>query len=65
MTPRYKPQCTACIHFRANYACAAFPGGIPEDVLFNRVDHREPVEGDNGVRFEAKAGKQHPFEEVP
>ena len=37
--------------------CAAFPKGIPADVFYGRVDHREPVEGDNGIRFKPK----HPF----
>ncbi len=32
--------------------CDAFPGGIPDDILCSRVDHREPVAGDNGVRWE-------------
>ena len=37
-------------------ACSAFPDGIPAKILGNRVDHRDPVDGDNGVRFEPIAG---------
>ena len=32
--------------------CKAFPGGIPVDVFVGRVDHRDPVRGDHGIRFE-------------
>ena len=33
-------------------SCEAFPSGIPDEI--NRVgfDHREPYEGDGGIRFE-------------
>lgn len=32
-------------------ACDAYPGGVPDEILDNEVDHREPVEGDRGLRF--------------
>jgi hypothetical protein len=28
------------------------PGGIPDDIYWNRFDHRRPHEGDHGVRYE-------------
>ena len=37
-------------------ACDAYPKGIPDEILDNEVDHREPVKGDRGLRFEPIAG---------
>ncbi len=31
--------------------CEAFPNGIPKSILWNEVDHREPVPGDHGLMF--------------
>lgn len=31
--------------------CAAYPMGIPADILGMEVNHRDPHEGDNGLRF--------------
>lgn len=32
--------------------CAAFPGGIPDEILYGSEDHRFPIDGDNDVQFE-------------
>lgn len=32
-------------------ACPAFPDGIPMDIINNKLDHRQPIEGDNGITF--------------
>ena len=31
--------------------CDAFPDGVPVSILDNEVDHRQSVEGDNGLQF--------------
>lgn len=50
------PMCLNCKHFdfsnEANNTCAAFPDGIPAGILESRIDHRKPVAGDGGKRYE-------------
>ena len=48
------PNCFTCIHFHLNKktTCDVFPGGIPDDIYWNRFDHRRPHGGDHGVRYE-------------
>jgi hypothetical protein len=48
--------CPYCKHTleNTNTRCAAFPDGIPQDVLVTRVNHRKPVEGDHGIQFESE-----------
>lgn len=72
MTVGPKSQCGACARFHqltgeawwsANPpppTCDAFPTGIPEAVFGNELDHREPIEGDHGIQFEAKPGDEFP-----
>lgn len=31
--------------------CAAYPDGIPWQILDGRIDHRQPYEGDGGLRY--------------
>ena len=50
-----EPQCLECRHYKSEekgMVCAAFPKGIPDEILWGEHDHREPYEGDNGIRFE-------------
>jgi len=69
LTSRPPPQCLACKHWESpldredldpveaepTQACAAFPlpAGIPSDIWWNRVDHRQPYPGDLNVQWEA------------
>lgn len=55
MTYFTPPPCAECKHFvmdKGNWHCAAFPDGIPDEILSSANDHRQPVEGDHGVQFE-------------
>lgn len=56
MTTFVAPICLGCTRFDREYKgygykCAAFPDGIPDSIIESRVDHREPVDGDRGIRF--------------
>lgn len=54
------PPCVFCkhVHKDGNFGrgrrttCAAFPGGIPVDILDGKNDHTAPVSGDHGIQFE-------------
>jgi hypothetical protein len=56
------PLCWDCKHFQGDsdpgalspYKCAAFPEGIPTNILVLNPDHREPFPGDHGIQFEPK-----------
>lgn len=51
-TPPAAPLCWLCDRFNpAKRSCAAFPAGVPEEIIAGKVDHREAVDGDNGLRF--------------
>lgn len=71
MTTRPQSQCGACARYRSPFSpentdgldgpfCAAFPGGIPDQVFNNEVDHRQPVVGDHGLRWIARDGADFP-----
>lgn len=46
--------CWTCKHYdeKSRIRCKAFPGGIPLPIQWGEFDHRQPFEGDNGVRYE-------------
>lgn len=59
----YRTMCLDCVHFEGadpdldqTYpTCAAFPAGIPDEILRQGFDHRQEFPGDNGIRFEPDA----------
>lgn len=65
MTTGPRSQCDACRHlrsgaFNAPLTCDAFPDGIPTRIFRNGMDHRQPIDGDHGIRFEAVEGDEFP-----
>lgn len=44
--------------------CRAFPRGIPLSIWQSSDDHRNAVEGDNGIRFLAKDKSAEQYAEV-
>lgn len=53
----YRTICGMCRH-RSDEGddtaarCAAFPNGIPDEILRLGFDHRMPFDGDGGIMFE-------------
>ncbi len=49
-------QCVYCVHQREGFmpTCDAFPDAVPQAILSNELDHRDPIEGDRGIRFEPR-----------
>ena len=45
------PQCYYCKHHLGGKVCNAYKT-IPQIILNNFHDHRQPYPGDNGIRFE-------------
>ncbi len=46
-----------CRHYRRDapkLSCDAFPGVIPDPIIYSAVDHRWPYAGDNGIQFDPK-----------
>lgn len=76
MTTHATSQCAGvCKHFRSPLSrpdgdwsggptCAAFPDGIPDLVFRNMLDHRQPIAGDRGIRWESN-GEPYPDWALP
>lgn len=48
------PLCHSCKHYQGNNKCLAFED-IPNAIVYNEHDHRQPYPGDNGIQFESIA----------
>jgi hypothetical protein len=47
------PLCLACTRLReGEFACDAYPAGIPHEILDGMHDHRKPFPGDNKKLFD-------------
>lgn len=70
MTTIIKPfLCVWCLHLRREdyeQTCAAFPDGIPGEILDSSADHRHTYPGDNGIQFvkSPDIDEEPPFDEV-
>jgi hypothetical protein len=48
-------QCYDCRHSEiGTNRCAAFPDGIPLELVSDEVSHRQPYPGDHGILFSPK-----------
>lgn len=62
-------QCPSCRHYRPDdpgFCCEAFPWPelIPQEIIDDEFDHRQPFPGDQGIHWEPKEpGQKHPFDE--
>lgn len=61
------PICTVCKHYdreSQTLRCAAFPDGIPSNILQSKVDHRQAVDGDNGIQFVVEPGEEESLSRI-
>jgi hypothetical protein len=56
MTQGPPPICLDCKHLNDEiddaFVCAAFPDGIPMEIVLGDFDHHKPHPDDNGIQFE-------------
>jgi len=51
------PFCMFCAHCRVKnrrITCAAYPDGVPQQILLWQWDHRQPLPDDHGIQFEPR-----------
>jgi len=60
-------QCCFCSRALPENRCQAYPGGVPDGINTNNLDHRKPQPDDNGMQFVAALDRhgdalQHPLD---
>lgn len=58
------PICAGCTHLFTDLLdpkCDAFPVAIPRPILLSQVDHRNPVDGDQGIQFEPESAADEEY----
>lgn len=56
-------QCNTCAHNNFDGSCKAYKNGIPIVILSNQLDHRQPIQGDNGYLW--SLADDAPYSEHP
>jgi hypothetical protein len=51
-------QCSGCALYRGLGECAAFPDGIPQEIMSGEFDHSEPHPRDGGRRYVPATGTE-------
>ena len=68
MTTVAVPICYSCAHLydlaAEGMSCAAYPQGIPVQIIESEVDHRAPYAGDGGIQFVQNPARPEPDEFV-
>lgn len=50
--------CHQCVHQHENpFNCAAFPDGIPSEIIVGDFIHTVPYPGDHGIQYRRKDGQ--------
>ena len=62
--------CEICIHNQGfkpgllKIYCDAFPNGVPDEILMEKIKHIDPIDGDNGIVFEPKVREDAKLNQV-
>ena len=63
---KFASMCFFCKHFdksQYTFICKAYPKGIHEEIINNKVDHERSYRGDNGIVFEVKKGLEKSYKD--
>ena len=58
-------HCSFCKHAIDAGTCAAFPEGIPREIIVEGGVHRKPFPGDHGIQFELSDSARKIIREHP